>query len=266
MRVAVTLVLVLGIAGVGCASVPAGRTYDSGDLRLRGLERGRGTVTVVFDSGMGDDLEVWRWVWPEVARFARVFVYDRAGLGRSGPGPRPRTSSRIAEELHTLLSVAGVEGPYVLVGHSFGGLNVRMFAARYPQEVAGIVLVEATPTGYPDRHDELLSEFDRSKLTTILSLGSEAARAERASAQQSAYEVREAPLPEGIPTIVLSSARREESEPFREAWTAMQDEMARSLGAERHTVTADSGHYIHFDEPHLVVEAIRELVTRAHRP
>ena len=102
-----------------------------------------GAPTVVMDSGLGGTVLDWQLVQPEVAQFARVCTYDRAGMGWSEPGAQPRTSQQIVEELHALLGNAGVEGPYVLVGHSFGGTNVQLYASQYPNEVAGMVLVDS---------------------------------------------------------------------------------------------------------------------------
>src|ERR1700704_4040209 len=104
---------------------------------------GSGSPTVVFDSGWEDWAPAWSKVQPEVAKFTRVCSYDRAGAGFSDPGPMPRTSVRIAEELRTALHHAGIRGPYILVGHAFGGNNVRTFADLYMREVAGLVLVDA---------------------------------------------------------------------------------------------------------------------------
>ncbi len=98
----------------------------------------------MLDAGLLDSLETWRRVQPEIARFARVCSYDRAGYGYSDPGPMPRTSDRIASELHASLQAAGEHPPYVLVGHSFGGFNMRVFNGKYPDEVARLVLVDAT--------------------------------------------------------------------------------------------------------------------------
>jgi pimeloyl-ACP methyl ester carboxylesterase len=103
----------------------------------------------VFDSGWEDWAPVWTIVQPEVAKWTRACSYDRAGAGFSDPGPMPRTSVRIADELRSALHNAAIQGPYILVGHAFGGDNVRTFAARYPAEVAGLVLVEADVAG-PD--------------------------------------------------------------------------------------------------------------------
>jgi pimeloyl-ACP methyl ester carboxylesterase len=117
---------------------------DVGGYQLHIRATGEGQMTVILDAGLGDSSLVWATVQHEVAKFARVCSYDRAGLGWSETSPRPRTSQEIARELHALLANAQVPGPYVLVGHSFGGLNVRLFAHDYPHETAGIVLIDAS--------------------------------------------------------------------------------------------------------------------------
>jgi len=112
---------------------------------------GSGGPAVVFDSGWEDWAPVWAIVQPEVAKWTHACSYDRAGAGFSDSGPMPRTSVRIADELRRALHNAGIKGPYILVGHAFGGDNVRTFAERYTAEVAGLVLVEAD-VGGPDEH------------------------------------------------------------------------------------------------------------------
>jgi pimeloyl-ACP methyl ester carboxylesterase len=102
-----------------------------------------GAPTVVMDSGLGGTVLDWQLVQPELAKSTRVCTYDRAGMGWSEAGSQPRTSRQIIKELHTLLGNAGVRGPYVLVGHSFGGTNMQVYASQYPDEVAGIVLVDS---------------------------------------------------------------------------------------------------------------------------
>jgi len=104
---------------------------------------GSGSPTVVLDSGWGDWAPAWAKVQPQIAQFTRVCSYDRAGAGFSEPGPLPRTTERIAGELHDALHAAGIAGPYLLVGHAFGGDHMRAFADLYMPEVAGLVLVEA---------------------------------------------------------------------------------------------------------------------------
>src|SRR5947209_15197675 len=122
-----------------------GRLVDAGGFRLNLYCMGSGSPTVVFDSGWGDWAPAWSKVQPQIAKWTRVCSYDRAGTGFSDPGPMPRTSVRIAQELRTALHHAGIAGPYILVGSAFGGDNARTFADLYMGEVAGLVLVDADP-------------------------------------------------------------------------------------------------------------------------
>jgi len=132
------------------ASAPAdlvyarpGRLVDAGGFRLNLYCMGKGSPTVVFDSGWGDWAPAWSKVQPRIAKWTRACSFDRAGTGFSDPGPMPRTSVRIAGELRTALHHAGITGPYILVGAAFGGDNVRTFANLYMREVAGLVMVDA---------------------------------------------------------------------------------------------------------------------------
>ncbi len=119
-----------------------GRLVDVGGFRLHMVCSGSAGPSVVMDGPLGASHMVWSQVQPEVARFARVCSFDRAGYGWSEAGPAPRTSGRAVDELHALLANAGVRPPFVLVGNSLGGANARLFAFRYPEEVGGLVLVE----------------------------------------------------------------------------------------------------------------------------
>ncbi len=120
-----------------------GKLVDVGGYRLHVTIRGEGGPTVVMDAGLAHVSTVWSLVQPEVAMFTRVCTVDRAGHAWSDHGPFPRTSGQICQELHALLTNAGIAGPYVLVGHSFGGLNMYLYASMYPEEVAGLVLLDA---------------------------------------------------------------------------------------------------------------------------
>src|SRR5437016_9764408 len=144
--------LLLGIHGTANAA-PGDEIYTrpgtlvrADGTRLNLYCTGTGSPTVVFDSGWEDWAPVWTIVQPEVAKWTRACSYDRAGAGFSDPGPMPRTSVRIADELRRALHNARIQGPYILVGHAFGGDNVRTFADRYAREVAGLVLIDADPS------------------------------------------------------------------------------------------------------------------------
>ena len=124
-----------------------GATFRAGATRLNFHCLGTGSPAVVFDAGYSDWSPAWAIVLPAVAKWTRACAYDRAGSGFSGPGPKPRTSSRIADELLAALRDGGVRGPYILVGSAYGGLNVRTFAQRHMRETAGLVLVDGDATG-----------------------------------------------------------------------------------------------------------------------
>lgn len=222
--------------------------------RIRMLVAGSGNATVVFENGYAAPLETWGRVQPEVSTFARTVSYDRAGFGLSQLGPSPRDGRRIAAELHGALQRANVPPPYILVGHSLGGLYVRVFAGMYPDEVAGMVLVD------PMHEVEALE--GSSTLPELSSLPVTAAQA-RASA-----------TPSGIPVSLISAMgpsevpfttkARRASRPKRRA-ERMADSLAnetwiRGVPGGRFIVTHRNGHNVPQEEPELVIRVIREVV------
>jgi|HubBroStandDraft_1064217.scaffolds.fasta_scaffold14753_4 pimeloyl-ACP methyl ester carboxylesterase len=156
-RVLLAGIMILGIAAITGATYEfvsgrrdarrfpqEGRSVNVGGFRLNIHCTGEGSPAVILDSGLGIPAMGWDLVQPDVEKFTRVCSYDRAGYGWSDPGPLPRTSQQIAKELHTLLQNAGVPPPYIMVGHSFGGFNVRVYNGLYANEVAGMVLVDSS--------------------------------------------------------------------------------------------------------------------------
>src|SRR5579884_2241131 len=151
LRIAVFAAGLLTVAAVAGASYQAiawradtqrirrpGRLVRAGAFRRNLYCTGEGSPTVVLEAGLADSLDTWKGLQPDIAQFARVCSYDRAGYGYSDRGPMPRTSDRIASELHTALISAGERPPYLLVGHSFGGFNIRVFNGKYPDQVSGL--------------------------------------------------------------------------------------------------------------------------------
>jgi pimeloyl-ACP methyl ester carboxylesterase len=281
-----------------------GQRVDVGGYRLHISCIGNGSPTVVLDAGLGGFSLDWSLIQPELATATRVCAYDRAGYGWSDPSPQPRTPRQIAEELYTLLVNAGIEGPYVLVGHSAGGKHVRLYATRHPQDVAGMVLVDAR-TEYVDanRSPEALAaehkqqrRFQRTiwvaariglvrpfwaalwpKVWPATQNLSAETRAEigvlQARSQQIKTVLREdafltqdnsqlnsAASLGNVPLIVLAAGQSVEHDPL---WQEAQEQLARDSLNAKLIVASGSGHYIHWEQPTLVVDAIRQVVEAA---
>lgn len=140
---------------------PPGQLVDVGGYRLHINCTGTGSPTVMIDAGLGDWSTGWGYVQQGVAKSARVCTYDRAGWGWSDAGPLPRDAAQSAKELHTLLQNAGIPGPYVMVGHSLGGLGVRVFVHDYASEIAGVVLIDSmTPRKVTQSQIEVQPQTD----------------------------------------------------------------------------------------------------------
>lgn len=140
---------------------PPGQLVDVGGHRLHINCTGTGSPTVVIDAGLGDWSTGWGFVQPEVAKTTRVCTYDRAGWAWSEAGPLPRDAARFAKELDTLLKNANIPGPYIMVGHSLGGLTVRVFVHDYSSEVAGVVLIDSmTPQQFAQSSADVQTELD----------------------------------------------------------------------------------------------------------
>jgi pimeloyl-ACP methyl ester carboxylesterase len=178
ISVLVLLILVLGTAIVGAIarsnlarkySVP-GELVDMGGYRMHINCLGQGSPTVLLEAGKGDFSLTWTYVQPEIAKSTRVCSYDRAGYGWSESGPSPRTASTEVEELHTLLVNANIQGPYVLVGHSLGGMLVRMYAHQYSDEVVGMVLVDSLHEELPIRLPEIINSGNQIAIRQLRTL------------------------------------------------------------------------------------------------
>lgn len=128
---------------------PPGKLVDIDGSRMHIQTVGTKSPTVILEAGLGAMSSGWAWIQPEIEKFARVVSYDRAGLGWSDTGAARPSPQRVVQRLRKLLQTTGINGPYVLVGHSMGGLLVRVFAHQYPDEVVGMVLVDAS---HPDQH------------------------------------------------------------------------------------------------------------------
>ncbi|MFN8374559.1 MAG: alpha/beta hydrolase [Anaerolineae bacterium] len=147
---------------------PPGQMIDVGGYSLHIYCVGEGSPTVIMDSGLGGASLDWALVQPDVAQTTRVCTFDRAGMGWSDVGPNPRDAQQIVGELHTLLTNAQIAPPYVMVGHSNGGLRIQLYAALYPDEVAGLVLVDPTDAHTIDEQLAFLSPEARAEVDELM--------------------------------------------------------------------------------------------------
>jgi pimeloyl-ACP methyl ester carboxylesterase len=222
---------------------------------------GAGPVTVVFEAGLGDTARVWGSVPASVAgNCARTVSYTRSGYGFGSSARGPRDAEHVVAELRDRLADSGLTPPYVLVGHSLGGLYMQYFARRYPEEVRGLVLVDSTHWDQLERmKDETPGMYRVLKTASLLMIG--VMRREFADSPLSGSEVQALPAAGTVPTIVLSSTRAAvgETPAFRTLAAQLQREIAAAYVTRRHEFVADSGHYIQRDQPQAVVRAAREL-------
>lgn len=273
-----------------------GALFDVGGYRMHIVCEGQGSPAVILDAGLGDDWLSWSEVQPEVARLTRVCAYDRAGMGFSDPSPHPRTSKVIAEELHTLLDRAGIAPPYILVGHSWGGLNVRMYASLYRNDVAGMLLVDSS---HPDQMHRLPRQVIEAQnredvllklVPYLLPLGimrysgacgdDEMARAAECTArrfrevqadmtsfEQSGSQVDAAGSLGDLPLIVLSHDPKlatpgipaSVAAQTNRIWSELQEELRQLSSRGTRQVVTGATHYIQRDRPEVVIDSIRRL-------
>lgn len=210
-------------------------TVDGRSMRM--LVTGSGPATVVFESGFGGPLELWGKVQPEVSKFAKTVSYDRAGEGLSDQGPLPRDGRRIATELRLALQAARIASPYILVGASLGGRYVNTFAGLYPDDVAGMVLVDPTPDTEPAR----------------VPSGSPVLLIDAIS-----------PLELPFTTDAIR-AMRMRNRPQLAAESLAYKQWLDAVPGSRLIVTHRSGHNVAQEQPELVVDTIRQAVHEAPR-
>ncbi|MQA72784.1 MAG: alpha/beta fold hydrolase [Solirubrobacterales bacterium] len=290
------LLIAFGAAGVPTAAAAppfAGDVAIGGGRSLYMECRGSGRPTVMLEAGLRSRGDYWStraWssqtmtVLGSVSRFTRVCEYDRPGttmgtenLSRSTPVPMPRTARDAVADLHALIRAAPIRGPIVLVGHSTGGLIVRLYASHYPRRIAGMVEVDALAEGIQramTREDfARYYELNAGTLPGLETYTDLEIIDFHASFRQMRRAKRRAPLRE-IPLVVISRGK-----PFglppelgagfiadtERAWRRGQRMLAALLPDARHWTARRSGHYVMFDQPRMVIRAIRRVVDEARR-
>jgi pimeloyl-ACP methyl ester carboxylesterase len=290
--------------GVAAPALPVAQgdfagLVDAGGRRLYLECRGAGSPTVILEAGYRSPATVWSddlyqperprtMVLDGVAAVTRVCAYERPGApavldedlhpSRSDPVPQPRTAEAVVADLHTLLQTAGVPGPYVLVGHSLGGAFVRLYAATYPADVVGLVLVDAwyeglqellTPeqwAAYVRVVSEVPPEVAAYRELETLDFAATSATMRRAAAAQPLPAMPLAVLDHGQPFGLSDDQLGFSADALEAAWRAAQERLATLVPRARYSVARESGHYIQLQQPALVTEAIRQVVAGVQAP
>lgn len=250
-----------------------GHFVDVGGYKLRMSYAGQQGPTVIMEAGMSCSIDDrgWATVQPEIAKFARTISYDRAGLGKSDPGRQPRRIDTMVGELYTMLHNAKIEPPYILVAHSMGGLNIRLYAATYPDEVAGLVFVDAS-------HEDHMIEMEKIVPGTIagyrdfvenqvpLVFPNKAIQDEARTLEASFDIARQITYWPNVPAVVLTHSKclpGVECDPADALWLRLHKEWLTHLPQATHVIASQSGHWIQEDEPHLVIDAVHQVVEAA---
>jgi pimeloyl-ACP methyl ester carboxylesterase len=246
--------------------VAVGKRVDIGARSLYLDCRGSGSPTIVLEAGSGSDSGTWALVHDALATTTRTCAYDRAGRGRSDARVR-HTLADAATDLRALLATAGEPGPYVMVGHSLGGAYVRVFAATYRPEVAGLALIDAfNPDLQEARIHPLLGPLRAEYDATLDRLRAGVSSVDSLDWTASEVQLRASSVA-GLPIEVLVAARYEPrldqatNAAVADAWLAAFESL--SPGRVVHTVASGAGHEIQIDRPDLVIEAVRRLVALA---
>jgi len=269
---------------------PPGKLIDVNGRKMHIYCIGNKSPTIILDSGTGGFSLEWKDIQHSLSQYVRVCAYDRAGYGWSDMGPLPRTTKRITHELHTLLQNAGIHGPYIMVGHSFGGFTAQYFARYFNHEIAGIVLIDSSHEEQvyrlPENGKDVVRRSlhqDRSNMVTRSVLHEHFPKEVAAVAQQlmtrwtalltwreemanyalSSRELRDVhdrPILE-IPIVVLTRGKRVWPDtPYGDAmemvWKELQDELSSLNGNSTHIIAENSGHVIHLDEPELLISEL----------
>jgi pimeloyl-ACP methyl ester carboxylesterase len=277
---------------------PADRWADVGGRRIRYWVEGEGAPPVVVLGGLGTTVADWVALLPQLAADGQVLVHDRAGLGASDDDPQPRTAGRMVDDLRAVLEAAGLEPPYVLLGHSWGGLVARVFAHRHPEQVAGLVLVDATHedmitrlatvmnratyrvmqglarTGLLQRglrRSSTMQGYAPAELDYVLDLARPTARTARREALAIPAGIAELAnarvvAPDlAVPVVALSAGglrpRRGPAAKVYGRAHALHEKLATPAGY--HQVVPGSGHYVHLDQPAAVLDAVRHVRSAA---
>lgn len=255
-----TLALALLLGASSCATAPRDvRFAEAHGHRTAYRVLGAGAPTIVLISGLGDGMTTYQDVARDLATTATVILYDRSGYGGSDTTTGPRDAEAAERELSALLEQSGASGPYVLVGHSLGGLYAEYFTARHPDQVLGVVLEESRPADFTHRCESAGISSCTPPASMAWTLP-EGGRAELASLPMTESEVEQARTAHGRPVLVLSRSLPSNPSAFDVLWSSAQRDLAARYPGARQFVAGGAGHYIHRDQRTWFVASVRAFI------
>ena len=242
---------------------PTSKMVDVGSTKLWMESAGTGGPTVVLEFGLGGPPHTWDGIFPEIAKFTKVVKYHRAGYGKSNLPTTPRTFTNVATELHEMLRRENVPGPYVLAGHSLGNGFIRAFAHLFPEEVAGIVFVDPLNTRIFDLISEEEKKKDAEWVVEFIKKAPPGPKAEvefLTTDEKDFKELRSFNKPPDVPLMLLVAGRNEGGPTWTRAVVEEYGPWIYDSAEGSLIVDPESSHYIHRDNPALVIESIRRVV------
>jgi pimeloyl-ACP methyl ester carboxylesterase len=250
----------LAACGAGPVSIPAAVS----DPAVEVVEYGAGDTTVVFESGLGDDWTPWDEVAKTVATQARTFAYSRPGYGLSAPSQEPRDAAHIVEELRAVLATRDLAPPYVLVGHSFGGAYMELFAKAHPEEVTGIVLVDPRHRDFTAACAEAGLEGCAPPPSVVASLP----QVQIDELEEYAHVSDEIRAVGGFgpyPVRVLTATSHGFAPELEVLWEAMLGSLANEAADGAQSLFVGAGHYLQVERAHEVAQVILSLIPAPER-
>jgi pimeloyl-ACP methyl ester carboxylesterase len=257
-----TIALCMAMSQAAFAREGSANSISVGGRKVQIVAKGDGSPTVVFESGFAGGLFLWNPALDKVATRTHVLAYERAGLGASDMGPDPRTAKQIALELHELLRVSSAPRPYVIVGHSMGGLYTRVFAHEYPQDVAAMVFVDPATEGYYDR----LRVETPTDWANAPNQMTEGMRKQWAGLPESLEQARRAWPLRKLPTVIFTSQKPLGAWPLKSpddmtVWLKEHNWLAEKMPGAEHIVLTEDNHLTILRNPQLSQKII-EIVDR----
>ncbi|MDH3274712.1 MAG: alpha/beta hydrolase [Gammaproteobacteria bacterium] len=261
-KLSLALLVATNLLGA-CSTLPSPERVTTQDAKHTYVVAGQGSPTVILEAGLGDGKDSWVPIYYKIAEKTRVFAYDRAGYGASRSSNKIRDGATIVRELRSTLQTLDLQPPYILVGHSIGGTYMELYARTYPEEVAGVVFVDSRHADFT-RQCQIAEAGSCTPPALLSALMPPGPKREMAVGKLTFDQVLNAgPFP-NVPIVVLTGSKQFlTGARFYEVWVQTQEQLAALSEESTHSICERCGHYVHKDNPRLVIDAVRSVMEQA---